>query len=1255
MKTRLTLLTSASLLLAACGQPAAPTTGTPSPAAPVASSPAPTTGSTTPARAPFVNGAVYQVSFQGVGGDGLTAQAQAVRSGVGTQVLESAPDNLNFKLLSRSTFTVQSTGRRYVKATFQVQNTSGQTLTNLKFVPVDTDEDSTGPSNNGGSVPTVGTTSFNNVTYFDGSDASSKADSLTPGQGQNFNAASGAAEADSGASTFATGLDTSSLSVTPPTGLLIAGVKNYGWNVAASLTPGATANVTFAVDLPLDSAGPTKDPFNFSLVFTAAQDGPTSISAIQGPTSNGNAASPLNGQKVVTQGVVTSVTPGLSGFFIETPDADQDGDPNTSEGLFVYCGTGSTCPAVKVGDLVRVTGTVAEFPATGNGTTQIASVTDVTVKSSNNALPTAAGLVFPLTSRDTLEKYEGMLVTVPTTMTVTDTFSLGRYGQLGLSSGGRVFSPTNADGTSSANALRRLSIDDGVTSQNPTTIPFLSGTDPLTATRRGGDSVTDLTGVLNYNGPANDYLLYPTVPPSFVSANPRPAAPDPVGGTLKVASANVENFFTQLVTSNSGCTTDGFDSTYSRGANDCTEFARDEAKVVAELKGLDADVVSLMEVQNGNVGSDHKTKVDGTGDNALKELTRALNAAYGSTVYAYVPTGIVGTDAIHVAMIYKVASVSLAATDTAAPAQTWRVDDNAVYSRPPLAQTFTQISNGEKFSVIANHLKSKGSCPSTGDTDTGQGCWNKLRVQQAQALLSFAASVQASSGDPDVLLVGDMNSYALEDPINTLIGGGYESLNKRIDAADRYSYAFSGAYGYLDHALSSGSLSGQVSGITEWHINSDEPVVFDFNTEFKNNPDCKSATCTSPDFNNVAGSPTPYRTSDHDPVLVGLDLSATFKVNASGADNVTQNQTYTLNVGSNKTPNSLSVDWGDGSAPQNVTPNGTSTAVTHAFATPGNVIITVTGTQNGATSTDTKAVTVNATPTNVTTLSLSNSGNVSAQQGGNATEAITVTATGSSNPVALSAVSDTAGVTVSLNPASVSGASDSTSTANVLVDSGVAAGTVATITVSGTGDAGNRSTAFTVTVTPAGATTPGKLVISQVYGGGGNTGAPYRNDYVELFNAGSSAVSLSGYSLQYASATGTFNGGTNTVSLPAGSVQPGAYYLVQLAAGTNATSTLPTPDATGNIALSATAGKVALSRSTVNVSGSSDSNVLDFVGFGATASDKEGTATAVAPSNTTALFRAGSGCSDTNQNGSDFSTGAPAPRNSASPTNLCVP
>jgi predicted extracellular nuclease len=199
--------------------------------------------------------------------------------------------------------------------------------------------------------------------------------------------------------------------------------------------------------------------------------------------------------------------------------------------------------------------------------------------------------------------------------------------------------------------------------------------------------------------------------------------------------------------------------------------------------------------------------------------------------------------------------------------QEYATDLNAVFSRPPLAPTFEDNATGERFSVVVNHFKSKGCSGATGldlDQGDGQGCWKAKRDAQATQLLGFINDtvIPDSNYDADVLIVGDLNSYAQEDPITTLKADGYTDLVNKYLGSAGYSYTFDGQLGYLDHALASGSLADQIVGAAEWHINADEPVSLDYNTEFKSAGQVTSLYAADR-----------YRASDHDPVIVDLNLT----------------------------------------------------------------------------------------------------------------------------------------------------------------------------------------------------------------------------------------------------------------------------------------------------------------------------------------------------------------------------------------------
>jgi predicted extracellular nuclease len=332
-----------------------------------------------------------------------------------------------------------------------------------------------------------------------------------------------------------------------------------------------------------------------------------------------------------------------------------------------------------------------------------------------------------------------------------------------------------------------------------------------------------------------------------------------VAGNVKVASANVLNYFTTFTNgtddagnSGQGCTLGSSTSASNcRGADNLNEFTRQTAKIVGELKAINADVFGLMEIQN-------------KGEYTVSKLVDALNEAIapgtGLKTYAVVPKpASTGSDAIRVAMIYKPAALKLVGAALS--------DADAVNNRPPMAQTFL-APNGAKFSVVVNHLKSKG-CGSAagGDTDKGDGqsCYNATRIKQAQRLVNtFVPQVAAAAGDNRVLLIGDFNAYGFEDPIAAITASGFVNQLERFvrgSGALPYSYVYGGESGYLDHALASPALNTQVVDAAEWHNNADEPPVVDYNTDGKPQDKYTSA---------------PYRASDHDPVVINLNLAAPY-------------------------------------------------------------------------------------------------------------------------------------------------------------------------------------------------------------------------------------------------------------------------------------------------------------------------------------------------------------------------------------------
>lgn len=591
----------------------------------------------------------------------------------------------------------------------------------------------------------------------------------------------------------------------------------------------------------------------------------TRISAVQGT----GASTPLNGTTVVVQGVVTGVFRDLSGFYLEEETPDRDNDPASSEGLFIYMGEPANVPvSLAVGQTVRVQGVAREFTSSGSSMTELGSTTNVPVVTDCNTPGSQINPVdisFPLTAVGDLERYEGMLVRLPQTLTISEYFDFDRYGEimlaLPLPGEPRLIQPTNIDEPGGAatqralaNSLRQIVLDDGRSSQNPDPAIHPNGSAFTLANRfRGGDTVAGVAGMLDESSGA--YRIQPTAYGTYTATNPRPTQPPDVGGTLKVAALNTLNYFLTLTSAGSVCGPQKNQD--CRGADNSAEFQRQRNKTLAALLEIDADIFGLMELENT------------TGVDPLQDLVSGLNATLGAGTYAYIDTGVIGGDAIRVGIIYKPSTVT--------PQGQYKLLTSAVdarfidtRNRPSLAQTFVEQTTGQKFTLVVNHLKSKGSaCTGDPDTGDGQGNCNQTRTQAAQALVDWLAGDPTGSGDPDFLIVGDLNSYARENPIDAIIAGSdgyngtaddYTNMVERYQGRFAYSYLFGGQVGYLDHALASATLANQVKGTVEWHTNADEPDILDYDTSFK-----KAAQ-------DALYEPNAFRAADHDPVIVGLGL-----------------------------------------------------------------------------------------------------------------------------------------------------------------------------------------------------------------------------------------------------------------------------------------------------------------------------------------------------------------------------------------------
>jgi uncharacterized protein len=611
---------------------------------------------------------------------------------------------------------------------------------------------------------------------------------------------------------------------------------------------------------------------------------------------------------VTTEGVVVGDFEGsasVGGFYVQ--DELSDGDSETSDGIFVFTGNADT---VSAGDRVRVTGFARErFPVTGtpfgqtalNGSNSNSSpVLAANILDCGTGSVAATDVTMPFASATFPERFEGMKVRFPQELVIAEYFNYDRFGEvvlaLPLDGEQRPFTGTAKDepgaaanARTSANLLRRITLDDNRSAGNPPVLRHPNGDAfSLTNRFRGGDIVENAVGVLGFD--FNLYRVFPTGPADFTSVNGRDGEPEDVGGGLRVAVMNTLNFFLTLDYPSSMPALDNkcgpLQNVECRGADfgaDPTpntvdpiideEFPRQRAKLLEALAGLDADVLGLNELEN-------TTGVDPLGD-PEKGIVAGLNGM-GVGPYDYVDTDVIGTDAIRVGLIFRSEVVKpVGDFEILTHEDDPRFDDSR--SRPALAQTFEEIATGARFTVVVNHLKSKGDSGLLGpctdsspdndvpdcDQGDGQSFWNVTRTNAAKALVDWIATDPTGSGDPDFLIMGDLNSYAMEDPIDAIKAGedqapgtsdDWTNLIAQYVGDDAYSFVFDGQSGYLDHALANPSIVSQVAGATEWHINADEPDILDYDVSFK------------PQAQDALFEVNQFRTSDHDPVLLGLDL-----------------------------------------------------------------------------------------------------------------------------------------------------------------------------------------------------------------------------------------------------------------------------------------------------------------------------------------------------------------------------------------------
>lgn len=572
--------------------------------------------------------------------------------------------------------------------------------------------------------------------------------------------------------------------------------------------------------LLLMTAIPPASPPAAGSAAPAVDNGPVlRIGQVQG---NGE-RSPLEGQVVIVEGVVTgNFGIGLGGFFIQD---DGDGDASTSDALLVMPAA-ENLPPVHAGQRVRVQGHVTEDKADNpRGTMTVLRATRIDARGEGEVAATK--LAAPPTDWEALE---GMRVQVEATLTLNGTDA--RFGETLASFDGRLWTPTELAEPGSArirqveadNARRGIVLDDASNRRDPDELWYLPQGEV-----RGGSTAAGAEGIVDQRH--GGWRLQLTEPLQVAAAQ-RGEAPK-VAGNVRVAVFNLENMF------NGDGHGGGFPT--SRGARTLQQLQAQTAKLVATLRALDADIVALMELENDGYGP----------ESSIAQFVAALNADgsdWPASDWQFVDTGDgPGIDTIRVGLIYRASRI--------APVGKFAVLEGGPFgerSRAPLAQAFRR-GDGQPFTVVANHFKSKGCSEAEGldrDQGDGQGCWNALRVDSARRLDAWLKTDPTGSGGRAVL-VGDFNSYAMEDPLRYLRDAGWQDAFVVAGVQEPYSFMHEGRLGRLDHALLSPAMAKSLRGAAEWHSNADESRSHGYAQ------------------GNEAG---PWRSSDHDPMLLGFDL-----------------------------------------------------------------------------------------------------------------------------------------------------------------------------------------------------------------------------------------------------------------------------------------------------------------------------------------------------------------------------------------------
>ena len=532
------------------------------------------------------------------------------------------------------------------------------------------------------------------------------------------------------------------------------------------------------------------------------------IASVQGDATK----SPMRKQTVTVRGIVTLIQ-SEQGLYIEEPDSD--GDSRTSNAIFIQS---TDLPAgVQPGSVISARGMVFELGKGYFSLTAITRVDELIQCATGQALPLTA-ITLPLDNTER-EALEGMRIQIDEPLVVTNAYQLGR-GNMTLSANGIHFAPTEimAPGPETTDRLKQ---------NRASALPvMLTESTDNPRLLISGSPISNITGVMAHDGRALRLSLQSLstgTAPDFALPGTAKA------GALRIVGMNLHNYF------NGDGKGQGFPT--PRGAKTIEGFEQQRDRIGAAIKVLDPHVLGVMELENDGFGPDSA---------AADFIQLAHDATRKTWAVARPVEDNTGSDKITVGLFYRSDLL-----EAIGPAQTLTGPEFR-RSRQPLAQVFKKRPNGETILVVVNHLKSKGSCLESGqdaDQKDGQGCWNPMRLASAKKMSAWVKTIAASTGTDNILILGDMNAYRNEDPINAIRDAGFTELmdkkQRDKEQGQVYSFVYFGQHGTLDYAFSSDVMLPNVEQAFIWNINAALPANMKL--------------------------PQPWlRFSDHDPVVVDI-------------------------------------------------------------------------------------------------------------------------------------------------------------------------------------------------------------------------------------------------------------------------------------------------------------------------------------------------------------------------------------------------